>query len=347
MRATPDETAAPLASALVRAGRARKGPLMDRRAFLGTLAGSLLAAPLAAEAQQAGKIWRVGVLGNSPSAHLDDAFRKGLRDLGYIEGRNIALEYRYSEGRLEQLPGQAADLVRLNVDLIVAWAAPEAGAAARATKTIPIVFLTPGDPVGGGLVASLARPGGNMTGLGQMLPELSAKQLEILRHAVPSISRVAVLWNAASRIKRLDMEELQHAAPALGVTLQSREVRNLDDFEGVFAATKRERPDALLTLVDPVTFAQRHLIAEFAARERLPAMYAVREFVEAGGLMSYGVDLRDLFRRGASYVDKILKGAKPGDLPVQQPTKFDLKTAKALGLTIPPSLLARADQVIE
>ena len=291
------------------------------------------------------------MLGNNPSPHLDDAFRKGLRDLGWIEGQNIALEYRYSEGRLERLPDQAADLVRSNVDVIVAWAAPEAGAAEMATRTIPIVFLTHGDPVGSGQVASLARPGGNMTGLRQMLPELTTKQLELLRHAVPSISRVAVFWNSASRIKRLDMGELQHAARALGVTLQSREVRTLDDFDSVFVATKRERPDALLTLVDPVTFTQRHLIAEFAARERLPAMYAVREFVEAGGLMSYGVDLRDLFRRGASYVDKILKGVKPGDLPIEQPTKFELvinlKTAKALGLTIPQSLLQRADQVIE
>jgi ABC-type uncharacterized transport system substrate-binding protein len=324
---------------------------VDRRAFLATLTGGLLTAPLAAEALQAGRIWRVGVLGNSPSSHMDDAFRKGLRDLGWIEGQNIALEYRYSEGRAERLPGLAADLVHLNVDLIVAWAAPEAGAAERATRTIPIVFLVHGDPVGGGHVANLARPGGNMTGLGQMLPELAAKQLELLRQAVPSILRVAVLWNAASRIKRLDMEEVQHAARALGVALQSREVRGLDDFDGVFAATKRERPDAILTLVDPVTFAQRHLIADFAARERLPAMYAVREFVESGGLMSYGVDLRDLFRRGASYVDKILKGAKPADLPVEQPTKFELvinlKTAKALGLTIPRSLLQRADQVIE
>jgi len=172
-----------------------------------------------------------------------------------------------------------------------------------------------------------------MTGLGQMLPELAAKQLELLRHAVPNVSRVAVLWNAASRTKRLDMGEVQHAARALGVTLQSREVRKVDDFDGVFVAIKRERPDALLTLVDPVTFAQRNLIAEFAARERLPAMYAIREFVEAGGLMSYGVDLRDLFRRGATYVDKILKGAKPGDLPIEQTTKFELvinlKTAKA------------------
>jgi len=324
---------------------------MDRRTFLAMVPGSLLAAPIAVEAQAVGKIWRVGVLGNSPSPHLDDAFRKGLRDLGWIDGQNIVLEYRYSEGRPERLPSLAADLVRLNADLIVAWAAPEAGAAERATRTIPIVFLVHGDPVGGGQVANLARPAGNMTGLGQMLPELAAKQLELLRQAVPNISRVAVLWNAASRIKRLDMGEVQRAARALGVTLQSREVYGLDDFDGVFAATKRERPDALQTLVDPVTFAKRHLIAEFAARERLPAMYAVREFVESGGLMSYGVDLRDLFRRGASYVDKILKGAKPGDLPVEQPTKFELvinlKTARALGLTIPPSVLARADQVIE
>jgi putative ABC transport system substrate-binding protein len=324
---------------------------VTRRAFIGTLAGGLLAAPLAAEAQPAGKIRHVGVLVTSSTPDLDDAFRKGLRELGWIEGQNIALEYRNSEGRPERLLDMAADLVRINVDVIVAPAAPEAEAAKRATRTIPIVFLVHGDPVGSGLVATLAHPGGNMTGLGQMLPELAAKQLEFLRHAVPGISRVAVLWNATSRIKRLDMGALQRAAPALRVTLQSREVRGLDDFDGVFTATKGERPDALLTLVDPVTFAQRHRITEFAARERLPAMYAVREFVEAGGLMSYGVDLRDLFRRGATYVDKILKETKPADLPVEQPTKFaliiNLKAAKALGLTLPPSLLQRADQVIE
>ena len=323
---------------------------MDRRRFLlGSVAA--LAVSLEVEAQPAGKVWRVGVLGNSPSPHLEEAFRTGLRDLGWIEGRNIALEHRYSEGRLERLPGLAAELIRRNVDLIVAWAAPEAGAAEKATGTIPIVFLVHGDPVGAGHVASLARPGGNMTGLGQMLPELAGKQLALLKEAAPSISRVAVLWNATSRIKRLDMEEAQGVGRVLRVALQSREVRSLDDFEGVFAATKRERPDALMTLVDPVTYAQRTLIAKFAARERLPAMYALREFVDAGGLMSYGVDLRDLFRRGASYVDKILKGAKPADLPVEQPTKFELvinlRTAKTLDLTIPPSLLLRADQVIE
>ena len=212
---------------------------MDRRAFIGTLAGGLLAAPLAAEAQQAGKIWRVGVLITSTSPQMDDAFRKGLRDLGWIEGQNIALEYRYSEGRPERLLDMAADLVRFNVDVIVAPAAPEAEAAQRTTKTIPIVFMVHGDPVGGGQVATLARPGGNMTGLGQMLPELAAKQLELLKQAVPNISRVAVLWNATSRVKRLDMGALEQAARALGVTLQSRGVRGLDDFDGVFAATKR------------------------------------------------------------------------------------------------------------
>jgi len=324
---------------------------MDRRAFISGITVGLLAAPLAVEAQTVGKIWRVGVLGNSPSPHLDDAFRKGLRDLGWFEGRNISLLSRYSEGRNERLADLAAELVALNVDVIVAWAAPEAGAAKQATTKIPIVFLVHGDPVGVGHVASLARPGANMTGLSQMHPQLTAKQLELLKRAVPSISRVAVLWNVTSRAKRLDMEEAQSASRALGVTLQSREVRSLDDFEGAFAATKRERPDALMTLADPVTYTQRTLIAEFAARERLPAMYALREFVEAGGLMGYGVDLRDLFRRGASYVDKILRGAQPANLPVEQPTKFELvlnlKTAKALGLTIPPSLLARADQVIE
>jgi len=324
---------------------------MNRRTFLGTLAGSFLVPPLVTGAQQAVVIRRVAVLGNAPSPHLDEAFRRRLLELGWIEGHNVTLEYRYSEGRSERLPVLAADLVSLKPDLIVAWAAPEAKAAKHATTTIPIVFLVHGDPVGTGDVASLAHPGGNMTGLAQMHPETSGKQLELLKQAFPGISRVAVLWNTANPAKRSDWMETQTASQHLSLVARSFEVRVPEDFDVAFSALKRERPDALMTLNDPLTYRYRVRIAEFAARERLPAIYAVREYVEAGGLMAYGVDLRDLFRRGAMYVDRILRGAKPGDLPVEQATKFELvinlKTAKALGLTIPPSLLQRADQVIE
>jgi putative ABC transport system substrate-binding protein len=312
---------------------------------------ALLAAPLAAEAQQASVVWRVGVLANTPSPHLDEAFRQGLRDLGWIEGRNIVLDYRYSEGRNERLPGLAADLLSRKPDLMVAWAAPEAAAAKRATAAIPIVFLVHGDPVSTGDVSSLAHPGGNMTGLSQMHPELSAKQLEVLKQAFPRIVRVAVLWNATNPAKLPDWRETQTASHRLGLVVRSFGVQVPADFDAVFGVLTRERPDALMTLADPLTYRYRAQIAEFTARVRLPAVYALREYVEAGGLMAYGVDLRDLFRRGATYVDKILRGAKPGDLPIEQPTKFELvinlKTAKALGLTIPPSLLLRADEVIQ
>ena len=316
---------------------------------------ALLVAPLVAEAEQANKTYRVGVLMSASSPAVlppfFQAFRRGLRDLGWIEGQNITIEWRFAEGRYERLPDLAAELVRLKVDLIVAGTAVETRAAQQATKTIPIVFLVHGDPVGTGDVASLARPGGNITGLSAMLPELTAKRLELLKEAIPSISRVAVLWNAANPITALDWKEAQVAARALGVTLQSREVRGPNDFESAFGAMTRERSDALMTLDDPLTFRYRTQIVDFAAKERLPAMYAFRESVEAGGLMAYGVNVADVFRRGAGYVDKILKGAKPGALPVEQPTKFELvinmKTAKALGLTIPQSMFIRADEIIQ
>jgi ABC-type uncharacterized transport system substrate-binding protein len=315
------------------------------------LAVSLILVPLTAGAQQAGARHRIGFLAATPQPHLSKAFLQGLRDLGWIEGQNITIEYRDAGGRLERLPDLAAQLVSLNVDLIVAQAAPETAAAKQATRTIPIVFLIHGDPVGGGDVTSLAKPGGNVTGTGGFFPELAAKRLELLKQTVRSLSRVAVLWNAANPIKHLDWKATQAAGQALALTLQSHELRSEDDFPGIFNAVRRERPDALLVIEDPVMFHRRTLIVQFAARERVPAIYALREFAEAGGLMTYGVDLIDIFRRGGAYVDRILKGAKPADLPVEQPTKFELvinlKTAKALGLTIPQSLLVRADEIIQ
>ena len=324
---------------------------------LGALALVLvfLVVPVAA-AQPAGKVYRIGYLGTSPpntpeNARILEAFRQGLRERGWVEGHNTIIEWRYSEGRAERFPDLAAELVRLKVDLIVTVAAPAARAAKQATTSIPIVAIAVSDPVGQGLVASLARPGGNVTGLATLFPELAAKRLELLKEALPGVSRVAVLWNAANPGNVIIWEGVKVAARTLGVTLQSREVRGPDDFKGAFATMTRERPDALMTLDDPLFFRYRTSIVDFAAKKRLPAMYPFREYVEAGGLIAYSVNLSELFRRAAEYVDKILKGAKPGDLPIEQPTRFELvinaKTAKALGLTIPSSLLLRADHVIE
>jgi putative ABC transport system substrate-binding protein len=326
---------------------------VNRRAFV-TALGALLVAPLGAEAQQARKSARIGVLAAGvPNMYTVryEAFRQGLRELGYVEGQTIAIEYRYAEGKFERLPDLAAELVRLNVAVILASSAPETGAAKRATTSIPIVFGLHGDPVGTGHVASLAKPGGNITGMATMAPELSGKRLALLKEAFPRIARVAVLWNATNPAKVEDWRETQGAAQALGLTLQSREVRGPDDFPSAFAAMTTQRPDAVLTLDDPLLLNSRTSIVAFAAKQRLPVIYPQRDYAEAGGLMSYGPSISDMFRRASTYVDKILKGAKPGDLPIEQPTKFELvinlKTAKALGLTIPPSLLARADQIIE
>lgn len=304
-----------------------------------------------AEGQQAGRTYRIGSLLVEPIPHLEVSFQRTLRDLGWMEGHNLTMEPRYWDGRTERLRELAAELVRLNVDLIVAWAAPETEAAKQATKSIPIVFVVHGDPVGRGHVASLARPGGNITGVTQMLPELAAKRLGLLKELLPKLSRVAVLWNADNPAKRLDWTTTREAGRALGVTLASHEVRSSADFKAAFNAIRQARPDALMTLDDPLTYSQREAIVEFAARERFPATYALREFVDAGGLMSYGPDMVDLARHGAIYVDKIFRGTKPADLPLQQPTKFDLiinqRTAKTLNLAIPPSLLLRADQIVE
>jgi len=323
--------------------------------FLGTLAGGLLASPLAAEAQQAAKAARIGYLMTSlGSSHLREAFRQGLRDLGYVEGRNVVIEYRSAEDKLERLPALAVELVALKVDVIVAPNTPAALAARQATRTIPIVFAVAADPVTSGLVTSLARPGGNVTGLSLLGPELLGKCLEQLKHAVPGVSRVAYLWQPGALDERQEKDRLQRAdvaARALGVRLQVVEARGPEDFDRAFLDMTRARAGALTVLGGAMLFTERRRLVDLAAKHRLPAVYSWREFVDAGGLMSYGPDLADSLRRAATYVDKILKGAKPADLPVEQPTKFELvinlKTAKALGLTIPQSVLGRADQVIE
>jgi ABC-type uncharacterized transport system substrate-binding protein len=327
---------------------------VKRRAFLSAMAGGILAAPLAAEAQQAGKVPRVGVLLLSDGAQesVGGAFRKGLRELGYVEGQTIALEYRLAEGNEERFSILASELVHLKVDVIFATVAAAVRAAQHATKTIPIVTAV-NDPVAAGFVASVARPGGNIAGLSMMSPEVVGKQLELLRQVVAKLSRVAVLSNPANPGSAPQLRQAEVVARALGMRLQPLGAHSPSEIDSAFAAMTRERAGALLVLLDPTLAArlQRARIAELAARSRLPAMYALRLHVDAGGLMAYGADIFDLYRRCAIYVDKILKGAKPADLPVEQPTKFELvinlKTAKALGLTIPPSLLQRADEVIE
>jgi putative ABC transport system substrate-binding protein len=325
---------------------------VDRREFL--VAAAVLAAPLAAEAQ-VGKVPRVGFLGprsRSDGAPFLDAFLQGLRELGWAEGHNIAIEYRFAEGRLDRLPGLAAELVRLKVDVILATSTPPAVAAKNATTTIPIVMATSADPVELGLVASLARPGGNVTGLSFSVGlQVVGKELELLRETVPQAHRVAVLSNPANPGNVLALESVKSTASSLGVQLQFLEARGPNEFEAAFAAMARERAGALLVVPDAVFGLHRARLQNLVAKSRLPAMYGLREHTEVGGLMSYAVDLRDSFRRSAAYVDKILKGAKPADLPVEQPTKFELvinlKTAKALGLAIPPAVLARADEVIQ
>ena len=328
---------------------------MDRRTFLGTLTGGLLTAPLAADAQQAGKVPRIGFLGeSSPSDRppLLDAFRQGLRELGWVEGQNIVIDYRYAEDQVDRLPDLAAELIRLKVDLIISWGTQGVTAAKNATETIPIVMIAVRDPVGTGLIASLARPGGNVTGVsGYAGLEIVAKQLELLKETVPKIRRVAILSNPTNAYHQLAIREVNVAARSLGVQLQLLEVRGPKEFDGAFAAMVKEHAAALLVVADSLFNIHRTRLADLAARSRLPAAYGTRDLGEIGCLMSYGPSFRDLHRRGAAYVDKILKGAKPADLPVEQPTKFELvinlKTAKALGLTLPPSLLRRADQIIE
>jgi ABC-type uncharacterized transport system substrate-binding protein len=326
---------------------------MRRREFLALLGCAAGAWPFGGYAQQARKkVWRLGVLlPGAPPEPLLEAIREGLRDRGYMEGRDVALEVRWAEGKLDRLNDLAKELVGLKVDVITTFSTPAALAARNATATIAIVFSGVGDPVGSGVVPSLARPGGNATGISLLATEVSGKRLEILREIVPNMSRVAMLWNDTNPGMVLRAHEAQDAAGKLGVTVHSIGVHDLIDFDPAFAAIASGPDDALLVLVDPFTRQHRKRIADFAAQQRLPAIYESREFVESGGLICYGPSLLALQRRVADYVDKIFKGAKPADLPVEQPTKFELlihlKTAKALGLTIPPSLLARADEVIE
>jgi putative ABC transport system substrate-binding protein len=329
---------------------------MRRREFI-TLLGGAVSWPFAACAQQPAKVPRIGYLslGSASggfSLARDEAFRQGLSELGYVEGKNIIIEHRFAEGKFERLADLAAELVQLKVDLIVAAVTQASLAAKDATRTIPIVMAGVSDPLESGLVASLARPGANITGTSSMTAEVVGKSLELLKEAVPKISRVAVLWNPDNAVFQAQMlRETEVAAALLGVQLQTFGVRGPGELDRAFAAITRERVDALLVLADPILALHQAQIVDFAQKSRLPAMYGIKDYAAAGGLMTYAASMGDQFRRAATYVDKILKGAKPADLPVEQPTKFEfvinLKTAKALGLTIPLPLLGRADEVIE
>ena len=327
---------------------------MDRRAFIRSVVSGLIAAPLAARAQQAGKVHRIGFLGNSTPAletNLVGPFREGLRELGYVEGRNILIEYRWAEGKYERFPALIGELMALKVDVIVTAGTPATLAVKRATATIPLIMVAVGDPVGTGLVASLALPGGNTTGLTSIAPDLEGKRLEMLNAIVPKLSRVAILWNPDNAFHVKAEKEARAAAQTLSVRVHSVGVRTTEDLDRAFDTILRERPGAFIMLADRIFLHNRALIVDFAAHNRLPAVYAYRELVEAGGLMSFGPNYADMHRRAATYVDKILKGAKPGDLPVELPTKFEfvinLKSAKALGLRIPQPVLLQADEVIQ
>jgi putative tryptophan/tyrosine transport system substrate-binding protein len=325
---------------------------MRRREFIG-LCGAAFAWPLAAEAQQTGKVPRIGILNNG-SAAISRPFLQGLHELGYTEGQNLIIEVRFADWKLDRLPAFAAELVALKVDLIVAVATPAARAAKQATSTIPIVAVSMGDPIGDELVTSLGSPGGNVTGTTFLGPELVAKRFGLLKQAIPGVSRVAALWHPGAygeRTMKGFLKESEVAARALGVKLQLVSAANPAEFDNAFSAMGAGNADALIVLPSPMLYAEHRRIVELAGKKRLPAMYQAREFVDAGGLMSYGSNLPDLARRAATYVDKILKGAKPADLPVEQPTKFELlvnlKTARELGLTISREFLLLADEVIE
>jgi putative tryptophan/tyrosine transport system substrate-binding protein len=328
--------------------------MMDRRAFASGAVGTLLAGVFPAHAQPANKVPRIGVLhpgtpASSPQSV--EAFRQGLREHGYEEGKNIVVERRYSESRLERVTEVAAEFVRLKVDVIVTSLDVATAAVKQQTQTIPIVMAISIDPVATGFVSSLAHPGGNVTGLSTMSPELAAKRLELLREAVPGLSRVAFMWNTNVPGNLLEYKEAGDAARSMRLQLQSVEVRSVDDFERAFSALKTGGAEALIVAGSGLTSTNAGQIANLAMKQRLPSMVSSRDRVDAGGLIAYGPNLAELWRRAATYVDKILKGAKPGDLPIEQPTKFELiinlKTAKALGLTLPPSLLRRADEVIQ
>ena len=323
-----------------------------RRELIGLLGGAI-AWPLVVHAQQAAKVWRIGYLGfgtAAASASLVEALRAGLRDLGYIEGTNLIIEFRWSD-TVEQLHDAAAELVRMNVDVIFARSSTETERARQATKTIPIVFAVHADPVGVGHVASLPRPGGNMTGLATVQPDITGKRLEILKQTVPRATRFGVLWSPTTPAYRTFLQAAEAAGPKLGVQLVTVGVSTVADFDGAFATMALDRVGAVLVHGSTLVDTHRALVAEFALKHRLPSMGVNRNYTEAGGLMSYAPDFEDLTRRSAAYIDKILKGAKPADLPVEQASRYqlviNLKTANALGLTIPPAILARADEVIE
>jgi putative ABC transport system substrate-binding protein len=327
---------------------------LQRREFITLIGGAAAAWPLAAQAQQAAKVHRIGFLSAGaevrPSKNWS-IFVNELRELGWIEGKNIEFHQRYADNKLDRLPELTTELVRFNVDVIVTVGTLAPLAAKRATSSIPIVMVNAGDPVRSGLVTSLARPGGNVTGMSLMAPDLGGKRLELLKEVLPRLSRVAVIWNATNPYSALVFGETQGAAKKLMVEIEPLEVSEPGDFDGALATTTRNGADALVIVEDPLTFNNLKKVAEFCANGRLAAIYGLREFADAGGLMTYGASNADLFRRSAGFVDKILRGVKPSDLPVQQPTKFELvinlKTAKALGLTVPDTLLARADEAIE
>jgi putative ABC transport system substrate-binding protein len=326
----------------------------NRRKLIFALGAGALTVPLLSLAQQPAKFPRIGLLSSfspSDSAPWHQAFRLGLRDLGWVEGKNISIEYRYAEGRSDRLPELAADLVRLKVDVIVASVVTDALAAKKATRAIPIVMASVSDPIAVGLVESLAHPDGNITGLSQIASDLAGKRLELLKEMVPKLSRVAVLWNPQNPASTISWKEIQLPGRQLAVELHSLEVRSPNDFDKAFEAATRARAGALFIIADPVIVTNLKRIAGLAAKSRLPSIFQFSEFADSGGLVAYGPDRADMFRRAATFVDKILKGAKSGELPIEQPTKFELvinmKTAKALGLTIPPSILLRADRVIE
>ena len=316
---------------------------------LGILLGSL-----AAQAQQTGNVYRIGFLGNSTAAleaNLVGPFREGLRDLGYVEGRNVLIEYRWAEGKYDRFPALIGELLALKVAVIVTAGTPAALAVKQATTSVPLVMTAVGDPVGTGIVPSLSHPGGNITGLTAISTEMDAKRLELLREVVPSVSYIAVLWNAASPLQVLAEKQVQAAAQVLRMRVLSLGVKTEEEIKSALAVMARERPDALLVLADRLLLHHRALIMDFATRHRLPGVHAYRELVEAGGLMSFGPSYADMHKRAAYFVDRILKGAKPGDLPVERPRTFELvinmRAAKALGLTIPQSVLLRATEIIQ
>jgi putative tryptophan/tyrosine transport system substrate-binding protein len=327
---------------------------MMKLATLITAIFLLVATPVAVESQEPTRVWRLGFLGAGSHAAGDprvEALRQGLRELGYVEGRNLAIEFRWAGGDPNRLPSLATELVQLKVDAIVAQGTQATAAARRAARTIPVVFAVAGDPVGTGLVSSLARPGANVTGLTDIAPEIAGKRLELLREAVPGITRIAVLWNPANPSAAPQMKDTGAAAHSFGLRVRSLESRDVSQLDGAFTAAVQDQARAVIVLSDGALYGRRVQIAQLATRHRLPCVAWTPEFADSGCLFAYGANVVEMHRRAANIVDRILKGANPADLPVEQPTKFELvvnlKTAKALGLTIPPAMLARADRVIE